>query len=145
MTLADGTETISVDSLQNELDTIDHVLETFGFDSTRAEQELHEAFERLRKLEAERGHLVADAARVPELVAKIERQRFELKRFNRDAKARAEGLRSAFKDGAVTAVRTLHDYLTRQSPHWATERSIEGIKEFLGVWIEHDDESRRKP
>lgn len=138
-------EEVTRQHLQQELDRIDHVLETHGFDSTRAVQELTGALDRLRKLESERGELLPAAARVPELVAKIVRQRFELKRFNREAKARADGLREAFKNGAVTAVRRLHDHLDRQSPHWATERSVEGVKQFLSAWIEHDDESKKNP
>ncbi len=133
------------EALVEELDKIDHALETFGFDSTRQVQEMTGAFERLRHLELERGLLTTEAERVPELVKKIQRQRLEIRRFNRDAKARAEGFREAFKDGAITAVRTLLDYLSRQSPPWATDRALQNFKEFLEAWIGNSEMINRKP
>ncbi len=139
------TPEITHEALVEELDKIDQVLETFGFDSTRPVQEMTGAFERLRHLEIERGPLYAEAARVPELLAKIQRLRVEIRRFNRDAQARAEGFRAAFKDGAITAVRTLIDYLGRQSPPWATDRATEEFKAFLEAWIRDSEMINRKP
>lgn len=74
------------------------ILKQYGFVSV---DKVHGAIERLHKLEGERGRLLADAAASERLAAKNKRQRSELRRFNREAKVRAEGSRGTSREGTV--------------------------------------------
>ncbi len=139
----------TLEALVEELDKIDHVLETFGFDSTRPVREMQGAFERLRKLEIERGDLSDQAALVPGLIDKVTRLRAELRRFNAEARLRSRTLALAQHQHAVYVdpeaellriaglVRVLRELFQRTTPDNFTERSASAFVEMLCSWEEH--------
>ncbi len=137
-----------IESLIEELDKIDHVLETFGFDSTRQAQEMQGAFERLRRLEEERGPLLAAAAPVPELKNKIQRQRSELRRLNAAERLRHQTLALAQHQHAVyvnpqaekrriaSLVRAMKVLFEGAPPDNFTERSAGSFVDLMSAWEE---------